>query len=245
MKIVSIHANECKNIKCPERKVCYLCKRNITGGKITPSVYRSVLKELDDKTSHVHYATDVLNDEAKRLLEAGANITIPFNVLKANRQYLDLFKDHVQVSIYQLDEIFLNENDLLEYQKLFLIKDTETLNIANDIIETGSMAIGKIHFPIDQNWARNNIISCKDFLLKYYGNDLIDSDITIDNCAAHYLTNGKCGYISNYVDINFDGTYRKCPFEINGDHINNKTIDDMIATEYEPRCLWAFMFKRK
>jgi hypothetical protein len=194
MKIISIHANECKNIKCPERKVCYLCKRNYTGGKITPSVYRAVLQELDNKTAQVHYATDILDDNTKKLLEAGSFITIPFNVLKTNRSYLDLFKDQVHVSVYQLDDIFLNENDLLEYQKLFLIKDSETLAIATDVVQTGSDDIGKIHFPIDQNWARDNIEICKEFLLKYHVHQFTNSDITIDNCASHCLTNGKCGY---------------------------------------------------
>lgn len=248
-KIISIHAYACNNRKCPERHVCYLCKRPNEGNSILPSVYRDILNIIDteNETSEVHIATDVLTSDIKHLIKEKAVITIPFSLY---RKHYDFFKDkkeYIQVTVYKLDDIFLNEFDLLDVQKLFLIKDNNSLQIASEVVFYSNIELGKIHFPIDIEYAKENMQYITGFLLEYIKNFGVDNDsiISIDNCAIGCLINKQCPYIDNYVDINYDGTYRKCPFAINGFSIGNKSINDMISTIYEPKCWWSYIFSNK
>ena len=71
----------------------------------------------------------------------------------------------------------------------------------------------------------------------------MNPSITLDSCLENYVVHGKCVYNENYVDLNFDGTFRKCPFTKNGIEVKKTdTIQSMIKHKEKPECIYSKLF---
>jgi len=121
-----------------------------------------------------------------------------------------------------------------EVQKLYLVKDQVSYVIASWMLRTGS--VKNVHLPIDQEWIRSNPTDFIELTERWL--ECNEKTVTIDSCAESYLLTSKCSYKTNYIDINHDGTMRRCPFEKEGTLIKDMSIEDMFKVDYKPSCIY-------
>lgn len=244
-KIISLHPFKCET-KCPNSKVCYhlnrWCEKRWDHKKI-----QSLCKEAYRSDNDVHIAVCNFNEArfvVYNMLEySNINMTISINVYnklvktydpiskKTYGELLNECKDRLQVTVYYIQEIIDLKND---FQKLYLIKSEATFIVAKWLMK--KEAVKNIHFPIAQDWASKNKDKLEKLIVVW--TRIKDKSITIDSCLENYLMNGRCGYIDNYIDINYDITVRRCPFEVKGTSCKDMSIDDMFKVEHKPSCIY-------
>lgn len=211
--VISIHPSKCSG-GCPNENVCYLKKR------VTTNTNSIKLKSYLGLTLYTHdiylsVCSQKQVNEALTLVRCfkRVNLTIPFTLLDNFKHLLQSpIRNRLQISVYSEDNIKVIGN---EVQKLYLIKDQETLEFTKTVFK--DEYISNIHFPIDQNFIT------KDETLKLLKlwRDCKDPTITLDSCLENYAVHGKCLYQENYVDISLDGVYRKCVFDLVGKKIQD------------------------
>jgi len=232
-KIVSLHLEKCQN-GCPHSDVCYLRKRVPNPGNPLPPNFREAM--LDQGLTIYEAICSDLSDENLRLLRkySNYNVTVSSQHLSQQSWYLlTTFREisnQVQISIYG------NELCLPDSQKLFLVKDEETLRRARDLASSGTTT--KLHFNVDQS----SLVSMGCFNLQNS-----ERRISVDSCLMSWVVNGECPYTSDYIDISHDWTIRKCPFSAHGTPIP-EGIDDymkLFDIEHKPEpCSYAKKFNK-
>ncbi len=235
-KIISFHTSQC-NLKCPNHKSCYHIKRD---KEPDANIDTLIVKAIGDG-HEVHIA--VCNvDEAKEFKElsqeSNVSLTMSYDVYKDSRFHkgvsaADLLgkKENIQVTCYFMEQIIKLPDDV---QKLYLIKSEATYIVAKWMIQAG--AVKNIHLPIDQQWVKEHRDLFAEIIEAWTSCE--EDSITIDSCAENYLLHGKCMYVTDYIDINNDGSVRRCPFEPKGTPGNSMTIDDMFKIKYTPSCIY-------
>jgi hypothetical protein len=170
------------------------------------------------------------------LLEEHSNYNITASSLLFDSDYTKYFNrrtdliNQLQVSVYTNIDIVKFEN----YQKLFLIKDYNSFVLSNELMNEMT---GKLHFLIDQNLIRQS--SGKQFLADIIKNfhSRKDKQQSCDTCLTSWVVNGHCPYEnSNYIDITFDNTIRKCPYAKKGIKVNS--VDLSQIESYMKLNLW-------
>jgi len=132
--------------------------------------------------------------------------------------------------------------DFKTIQKIFLIKNVETFNIAKNIFELPK-SYSKIHFVLEQQFVKDN----KDLILALVSawNNCTNKTLSLDSCLQNYVLNGTCAYKDNYIDIRYDGSVRRCPFSDEYHDINYDNPDDMFSIPFKPSCIYHEMFGEK
>lgn len=242
-KIVSLHLQSCSGY-CPNAAVCYhQCKTKITG-KVQDSV--ELRRAALDSGAKVHESICEISSYLQasyyiKILKKNPNYNITISADRAH--YFcsnEEFVNQIQVSVYSLPEI----KQYKDYQKLYLVKDHTTFGEFRSIL-FGSTAeeTGRLHFLFDQEFIKHR--SIPDLVAKFQESK--NKLITLDTCFSSWLINGHCPYDDNtYVDINFDATVRKCPYENNGtwfEDISGKNLETAFKISYEPRCAYKKIFK--
>lgn len=240
-KNISIHGSACE-FSCEHHTVCYHRKKNeVPKGSfdinsiMKPTLNNDEYKIFVSVCSHVDYVGGIY------LLNHTDNVTLTLPTsLYDDKQFRCLscncidYKDRIQVTVTSDDDIKTIGNDI---QKLFLIKDDETFMYAMELIK--SERVSNIHFPIAQEYANISKIISIATLWK----ECSDETITIDSCLENFIVHGKCVYQDDYIDINYDGTYRKCPFKKDGTIIKDSdTIESMINTNDTVDCIYSIIF---
>jgi hypothetical protein len=136
------------------------------------------------------------------------NITLSGNYITDDWLFNELkkVKDQVQISIYSSPQMLRFK----EWQKLFLIKDEHTYNWFKGWLGEDT---GQLHFLLDQNWLTTDTL--KEIIPLF--NSKASVGQSIDSCLTSWLVNGRCPYSDGkYIDINFDGTVRTCPYADKG-----------------------------
>lgn len=232
-KIVSLHLKPCK-YGCPNKEVCYLRKRNPAQGNPLPITFKEDML-LQGFTIH-----DALCDTPTSynffLLQRfkNYNITVSIEDLYSDTvKELQKFKNQVQVSVYDIKDVKAYSG-----QKLFLIHDQQTLVRAKFLFKQDW--VRNIHFNVDPTGFNSSLVFLQDG----------DRNITMDTCLSSWVVNGECPYTTNYIDISYDWTIRKCPFAkdsipIPKNMITNSNYIDLFTLEPTPNeCSYAEKFKR-
>jgi hypothetical protein len=240
-KIISLHLQQC-NYNCPNSSVCYHRNKDISNNIITGTdKFRSYLTSYFKVHESICafdkiYHTMMLNNCPNY------NITISSDLLLAINSSLINYKNQVQISVY-LNLVTIHK--FKEFQKLYLIKDNESLYFAYELM---NYETGKLHFLLDQKYVQNN-----------YGNMLLkniftefqkrkDPLQTLDTCFTSWIVNGHCPYDSNnYIDITYDSTIRKCPYSKEGHPIditdfNLNDIDSWFKLDLKHDCIYKKIF---
>lgn len=230
-KKISIHSSFCTGM-CPHKKVCYLRKRKKRRTSlILPFSLRR--RWLDEKITIYESICYNIWRSNKNLLDnyENYNITTMSNMINPNECYK--YKNNLLISIYNRSQA----ERLKDFKKSFLIKDSSSLRDYEQLLKTDT---GQIYFPIDQSFLTKIILL--DIIEKFdkYGR----KEHSLDVCLRSYIVNGQCPYKNNYIDINFDGTIRKCPFNTQGYHPSNlSNINKLFKLELEPeKCKYKELF---
>ncbi len=240
--IISVHGDKC-GFDCPHAAVCY--HRRKDEQELDTKTLRKIMIDIfsNVKDAEVYISVCSYSDFAmcsmlaSTLTETNVNFTLPVTLWRANKAFSAAVSSKLQVTVYNMEDIIEIGNDV---QKLYLIKDDETFNTAMTIMTDES--VSNIHFPIDQNYATKENLT---IILKAW-KKMKDTTITIDSCLENFVVHGKCVYSDNYVDVNYDGTYRKCVFEKKGFKMRKDlTLNDMINTKYMPKCIYSKLFSNR
>lgn len=235
-KVVSLHLQRCSGY-CPNASVCYHYNKALTDKDLRRDDDNLLRVRLLEAGFKVHesicdLSTMYYTDLAKEY--PNYNITISSKLLSKyrnphsyewTRKIVDEVKEQVQISVYEMEEVL----DFKEYQKLFLIKDYDTLQKAYDLMKVET---GRLHFLIDKTFlsedtdqtTRNRIVN---FIKKFQ--ERVDPLQSADTCLTSWIINGHCPYDKDYLDITFDKTARKCPYARKGIKMVNIELDTIKA----------------
>jgi hypothetical protein len=249
-KVISVHQHSCKT-HCEHSKICYFVngKHEVEDNNID-NVIGDIVLNKDDSTN-VHFsacnykdALDIYNKycRAKKNIYMTLSSNIYTQLINSiEKEELQHFNNHIQLTVYNDEQLLQKEYDNI--QKMFLIKDDKTYNIALQIITHKKYK--NIHIPISQSYFAKKIPDFLYLISAWNKRDSNVRNITLDSCLTHYLYNGECQYSKNYIDLRFDGTVRRCPFSDEHHKINTDNPDSMFDIEFKPNCIFAQVFKKK
>lgn len=226
-KIVSLHLEKCKR-GCPHSDICYLRKRVVGTGYPLPLNFREDMLE-QGYTIHEAMCTPLTSSDKDLLARyRNYNVTISYPVyIESNVEQSYSLGSQLQVSVYtEAQAVSVNKT----VTKLFLIKDLATFRLACSLRNNNNIA--NLHFNIDMRISSNIQLLMLQNLQK---------NITLDSCMSSWIINGECPYTTNYIDISYDWTIRKCPFSTNGTPIPKNIInkkrnnyDDLFKIIHKP-----------
>jgi len=206
-KIVSLHLQKCSGF-CPNASVCYHMKKVQNSNAVINSdnIRREILKFYKVYESVCSF-NSIYHKKILREFP-NYNITVSSSLISPRDEDLFIHRDQIQVSVYSANDIINFE----KYQKLFLIKDEESVYSAYNFMKQKT---GKLHFIIDQEFLSskggNPSRRVVNFMMAF--EKRVDYLQSADTCLTSWVINGKCPYSSqNYVDLNYDSTIRKCPY---------------------------------
>lgn len=230
-KVVSLHLQSCST-ECGNSSVCYFRKREKRYDiNFLIKTRSSLLYPLLKKGIRVHESIMYLEmDSAIFLMSLFSNYNTTLSSSLINKTLIipSLVKDQFQISVYTLKDI----EKFRSFQKLFLMKDFQSLDLSLRILSGEINNIGKIHLLIDNCF----IDARKSLLLIKMLEKNKDPRITLDRCLSGWLVNGHCPYKKDYIDINFDGTVRKCPYAKKGlvpKDLKLSTIERLLIEEID------------
>ena len=246
MKTISLHLERCWSGSCPHSKVCYMKNRKLIA-KEAPSidwldmvtqgaenmarageakVYWSMCSWLETSPEFLKMIEDIEN----------WSVTVPV-ALMDHKELATFAKEHpdrVQITVYNIGDAVQFD----EYQKLFLVKDYTTLKDMKWMMGI----CNKIHFPVHQGWADKDKVKTVIELLGKCPNDTV----SVDSCLENYVVNGECLYQKDYIDINWDGTCRKCVFDPEGIDVRSMSFEEIMNISdscSSKGCLYTDTFK--
>lgn len=240
-KVVSLHMEPCM-YACPNAEVCYHRRKEIETGNVgvLPVNFRM---EMLDKGCIIHESIcqPVSNATLSMLsLRRNYSITLPYPLFEKEER-LKEFKQQVQITVYTAEQA----RKVLEYQKLFLVKDDQSMAYAIEK-HLWNIPFSYMHFCIDQDWVTKEKLQ----ELMYYRMLSNTIGTTVDSCAESWLINGRCPYgHGNYIDITYDGTIRKCPYNKRGVPIKDVydgTYESLFAADCPiENCRYTNLFTEK
>jgi len=252
-KIISVHNYSCKQ-QCQHADVCYFVNgkhrdideiENSQVEKIETAINNISGKKdvhysgCDFIPSYLTYGTSIYGNEKERHMTFSSN-NYNHMLQMTNGENVSTFKNNIQITVYTIDD--LKSIKYAEIQKLFLIKDDETYNIACSVFKNASR-YNKIHFPIYQKWAEEHETELLVLIGLWNMSD--NQTLSLDSCLENYVANGTCGYAEEYIDLRYDGTVRRCPFSDECHDINTINPDEMFNIPFEPKCIYSKLFGKK
>lgn len=235
-KVVSLHLEKC-NLACPNSKVCYHKRKELSSGGSLPRSFRQEMLE-EGFTLHDSVCSRV-TDEQYELLQKydNYNVTMPATSYLEEKGRPHDLSPRYQVTVW--DPRILSTEEI---QKLFLIWNEPLFHQLMSVKR--SQTIRNLHVVFDADFVR------RSDLHSLIG--LAGRGITLDSCLWSWFINGCCPYEHNYIDITFDGTLRKCPFNYRGTEIptdyfkNGGTYLGLFELGAKPeRCVYKDIFKRR
>ena len=237
-KIVSLHMERCYT-GCPNETVCYHKRKDISSDKteeiLPPNFRQEMLKagyKLYESVCSVH-----IIDWTLLVLYKNYNLTLPYPLFEFWRSDLVDFKKQLQISVYTKEQA----RKILDYQKLFLIKDDASLKYAIEE-QLWNIPYSYMHFNIDQNYITKKTL--QEILYHRMLSNTVGT--TIDSCAENWIINDECPYEhKQYIDITFDGTLRTCPFSKTGvplKSVYDGTYDSLFKFCKPEQCKYAEIF---
>jgi hypothetical protein len=245
-KVVSLHMQKCEG-NCPHSSCCYHLKKNINQEQENKksNLFTCSMIVGSRKYGYTIYDSRCkpLEDHDFKLLTKNPNynITISYNdICNEKIGTLLKYKDQLQITVYTSEQILI----LHEFQKLFLVKDRGSWHHCFNIIDDKTDNIGRLHFPI--NISDKYVRLSLPVLIKHF-NENARPGLSLDSCLTSWIINGKCPYNNdNYVDITYDLTTRKCPFNKNGTNLENQKIDTLFTTAAPAeQCIYEEIFNDK
>ncbi len=233
MKTISLHLQKCRR-KCTNKDVCYHRDRE---GKTKCGILKKVLEYKGKANIHYSVCKNVTQHVRYLANHNYVGITIPYSLIYSSHWSLYNLPSTTQVSVHTFQEMFTD--DLVDVQKLYLIKDNTTYDIAIAIL--GENSKGKnIHFPIYQKWIKENKEKLYMLIEKWLKTR--DTTLSLDSCLTGFLHSKECPYKNNYIDITFDGKFCKCPFSNNRKSIGDRLIEDLFSDNFEVSCIYKTIF---
>lgn len=234
MITISMHDKICNTINCPHYEDCYFIAREKHNETLPHSITEEILNKCNSGEAIV-YASLCDKECAVSLLTMAMmvnnfNVTLNYNVFKAHEKLCANIMNRLQITIYHQSQIL----ELKEAQKLFFVKDLETLKQATLIIKSN---MHNIHFTIKRDY-----FDMPQLLAFGYMINQAHKSVTMDSCLEYAIVNQRCIYANNYIDISGDGTFRRCPFQVKGEPIGNKTLDEMIKGIVNQSCQFTREF---
>jgi hypothetical protein len=237
---------------CPNASVCYYLKRTrVTNRTVCSSdKLRNSILNSGAKVYESICVTDGSYHNTLLSRYRNYNITMSSSLLE---YCIDIYDtnwsgsvDQIQLSVYTLKDVFNPEFE--KYQKLFLIKNVETLARAYEILNT-TLHSGKVHLILDQSFLRLEKAIALD-LIKAHQNRR-NPLVSIDTCLTSFVINGKCPYQdNNYIDISHDETLRTCPYKETGNIYNStrnivpEDMEEIFRVKFpENNCIFKEIFK--
>lgn len=219
-KIISLHlqtTNQCKK-SCPHVDVCYHHNKNIDGDAGTFN--KDLIFDWADRGYKIYESVCELPlGECLRVLallqRPNYSVTLSYFLFDKHRVILGKYKEQLQITVYSLKQAL----SVHDYQKLFLIKDQQTFSFFKDHIQNPDLKM--MHFVIDKNWIDRNKAGN---IIAIYASRKSDT-ITLDSTFMSYILNGRDIYEDDYIDITYDGTLRRSPFDKDGVPIDFLTTD--------------------
>jgi len=248
-KIVSVHNHKCTS-GCPHKDVCYFVngKHFDNPDENEADKIEEVIEKISDDIkvyysgcdfmeSFTTFATKVWDDDRKHM--TFSKNMLPHMKTMCGPNEINKFNSKVQLTVYTYEDLINPE--LKDMQKLFLIKNKDSYNIAMRIFKYDIDL--NVHFPIAHNWAANN----KDLLLVLINewNNSNNPNLSLDSCLENYVSNGTCVYSEEYIDLRYDGSVRRCPFSDECHKINYENPDAMFDIEFKPNCIYGELFGRE
>ena len=249
-KIISVHNHPCIT-KCQHADVCYFFngKHEIENDNFLNMIPidDAIDKITGEKEIHysgcefmasfLTYSGSILGNELEK------SMTISYNHYKNMKELMNKddfvqFKLNIQLTVYTLKQ--LQDPELKDVQKLFLVKDELSYGIAVKVFNNPDKYCN-IHFPITQEWARDNPDQLP-YLISIWNTSLNDT-LSLDSCLENFLLNKKCIYSEDYIDLRYDDTVRRCPFSDECHKINHENPDEMFNIIFKPDCLWSELFR--
>ena len=233
-RIVSIHSAPCENTTCPHEPVCYHKARNKCADFKDLHIYR-LLAIAHEYKVYEALCRSYIDESYLDLVRSNPNYNI---TVASNQINLDLLSslptNQIQITCHTLKDLFLYQ----EYQKLFLIKDEDSYSMFK-LIESDTR-FQKVHFCIDANF----LDKTRMFKIIRIHSSCKQHSITLDSCLTNWIVNGRCTYKDNYIDINYDRTFRRCPFDPIGLDIEEKTIKEMFDIQIHHKCKYIELFSK-
>lgn len=207
-KIISLHFQRCGG-DCPHVAECYFVKREVAGLFNDISDYEMVWQSIVRSGHKVHESICSAGLDTYHLeeLKRNKNYNVTMSCHMADKYPgLEEVKEQVQISVYDWKDVATYHS----WQKLFLIKNTNTYNAFKDWLGINT---GKLHFLIDQDWI--DTAKIREIIPLF--NNSNNSDQSMDSCLTSWLVNKCCPNMGDeYIDINHDGTVRTCPYSARG-----------------------------
>ena len=226
-KIVSLHLERCGLENCPHQSICYLRNRKDEKRTVRTDISYFVRKGYRVYNAICNKVTG--NDLWLLNNYKNYNITLSYNLFKEYDELKDeKIKDQIQVTVYNEEQL----KELNNQQKLYLVKDEETLSFFYKHI---NLPWKNIHFPIDQSFIdKKKIIEMSLSIISSNNN------ITLDSCLTQIVKEHHCIYGDNYIDINYDGTIRKCVFDKEGMYfgIREEDMEKAFDISIERNCIY-------
>lgn len=234
-RTISLHLHKCGENHCPNSSVCYhLNKDKYEGSLIPTDKFRRTLLDSGYKvhesiciTANLYYFNILLK------YYRSYNITISRDdlIFSGINQHLN----QIQVTVYNEEQA----RELVRHQKLFLIKDYESLQLGIHLMRS---PVGRIHLIIEQGYLER----CPEILsyLIRANESKANATASLDTCLTSWVVNGRCPYETNYIDITYDNTVRKCPYQKEG-YIFTSVNDSFVNTPVRKDCIYYKLFQRK
>lgn len=226
-RVVSLHLEKCTR-PCRNEKICYHLNKKLLNYDI--SSITKWLKEVAIPKGYTIYDSicNLTRDLSDFYSYDNYNITINSKHINGLKYSID--KSRLQITIH-------NDKDIrkyINYQKLYLIHDDESLSFA---IRKMKDITGYLHFVFYQNYIDKE----KLLLITNKFTNRVDKKQSLDSCYSSWLLNGKCPYEKDYIDISYDGSIRKCPFQKIGAY--PKSFKNIFRVKpKQERCIYEKIF---
>ena len=250
-KQISVHNHKCTK-PCEHANICYYINGKHKDSKITSDKIDEVINKISGDDNKIYYSvcdfmsayitySDSIYPNTNRSMTISNNIYKHF-ISMFNPSDRKQFNKKVQLTVYTADD--LGDDNLKDIQKMFLIKDQESYELA-ELILRNPTEYHNIHFPIYHEWAKAN----QDLVLILVGlwltNSYLNTSISLDSCLENYIVNNKCVYAENYIDLRYDGSVRRCPFSDESHDIDIDNPDNMFNIPFTPNCIWHELFYKE
>jgi len=229
-KIVSLHLERCGLSNCPHQSICYLRNR-----KDEKRIIDIDIEYFLKKGYRVFDAVcnTISNTKLNLLIKyPNYNLTMSYSLFK---QYVFSNKhiDQIQVTIYNENQL----KELTDWNKIFLIKDQESLQFFKS---HWNIPYKNIHYAIYKEFINKNVL--EDIIVLTASSN--SYNVSFDSCLYQTIRHNKCTYNENYIDINYDGTVRKCPYDKEGIYVGDK-VEDMekiFDVDMSRSCIYQTIF---
>lgn len=236
--IISLHLEQCVR-QCQHRSICYHINKYNINNKIDTNKIRLDYLNNPNNIVYESICNNITNNHIDLLkLYDNYHITTywenAISIMDKIEHSIDL-RNKLQISISHEWQIEYLES----YEKLYLIKNQQTLNKFESWINNSDF--NKIHFLIDQNFLFNDESILPTIIILWEKRK--NMNVSLDSCLINWIINSSCIFAKNYIDITYDGTIRTCPYNKNYISTINK-LDNGTFSQCDSSCYYYKKFNR-